>query len=163
MDDWQEFLKVLKSVDELHDKAQKQWSIVLHNTPFRATPCTPVATWPMEYTNFRGLIGRKLGKGLKNGLIYQGNRFWAVESMGTESLASVIMSAIVIRGTESDTGNIIKVAQSKKFSTLDTATKVKTLEKYFNVKNLFREYTDGDLPTRNIHGLNRGKYAKVPR
>lgn len=93
-----------------------------------------------------------LGQGrYKGNIFYKGNSFFAVESMGTDSLSSVIKSAIVWRGTEADTDNIIKVSCNKKFENASATIKQLTLEKYFDVPNLFRRYTLDELPTRYLY------------
>lgn len=151
LEDWQEFLEDIILVDEKLPKTEKQTSILLHSTPFRPMPATPMACEPMSYINYRGLIAKELGKGKYRGKIfYQGNSIWAVESMGTESLSTVIQSAIIWRGTEKDSENIVKVACSRKFASASTAAKQATLEKYFDVDRLFGTYTPETLPTRNI-------------
>lgn len=157
-DDWFEFLEDIKTVDSNFKKQEKQTSILLHSTPFRAMPATPLACKPMQYKNFRHAIANTLGKGYKGNIFYQGNAMWAVESMATESLSTVIRSAIIWRGTENDTANIVKLAQSKKFESASSAVKEKTLEKYFDVDKLFGSFTPETLPTRNIR-----TYCKVEK
>lgn len=158
-DDWREFLEDIQIVDRRMSKQEKQTSILLHSTPFRAMPATPLACKPMSYENYRGKIAKVLGEGkYKGNIFYQGNAMWAVESMATESLPTVIQSAIIWRGTESDTSNIIKVAKSKKFQAADMKVRQATLEKYFDVEKLFGAYTPETLPTRNIK-----TYAKVEK
>lgn len=151
LEDWEEFLEDIQIVDHNMPKQEKQTSILLHSTPFRAMPATPLACEPMSYVNYRGLIARRLGKGQYTGnIFYQGNAMWAVESMATESLPTVIQSAIIWRGTEKDTSNIIKLAQSKQFATASSKVKQATLEKYFDVGTLFGRFDPETLPTRNI-------------
>lgn len=157
-DDWFEFLEDIKTVDSNFKKQEKQTSILLHSTPFRAMSATPLACKPMQYKNFRHAIANTLGKGYKGNIFYQGNAMWAVESMATESLSTVIRSAIIWRGTENDTANIVKLAQSKKFESASSAVKEKTLEKYFDVDKLFGSFTPETLPTRNIR-----TYCKVEK
>ena len=150
-DDWQEFLEDIQIVDSKLTKSAKQTSVLLHSTPFRAMPATPLACKPMSYINYRGLIAKKLGKGrYKGNIFYQGNALWAVESMATESLSTVIQSAIVWRGTEKDSDNIVKLACSSKFASANAKVKQATLEKYFDVSKLFGAFTPDTLPTRNI-------------
>lgn len=150
-EDWEEFLDDIKIVDSNFEKQEKQTSILLHSTPFRSMPATPLACKPMSYVNYRGLIAKKLGKGkYKGNIFYQGNAMWAVESMATESLSTVIQSAIIWRGTEKDQDNIIKLACNKKFQSASAAIKQATLEKYFDVKTPFGSFTKDNLPTRNI-------------
>lgn len=157
-DDWFEFLEDIKYVDEKMNKREKQTCILLHSTPFRAMPATPLACKPMSYKNYRGEIAKVLGKGYKGNIFYQGNAIWAVESMATESLPTVFQSAIVWRGTENDCENIKKLALSKKFKTASSSVKLKTLEKYFDAAKLFGEFAPEDLPTNYLR-----TYAKVEK
>jgi len=101
-EDWFELLEQFRLADSAVPKRDKQWSIVLHSTPFRPMPATPMACAPMSKRNYRGLIGKTLGPQLKGGLIYQGKSLWSVESMGTDSLATVMLSAIAHRGMIND-------------------------------------------------------------
>ena len=158
IDDWIDFKEQIKKADSEFKKQEKQTSILLHSTPFRAMPATPLACKPMSYKNYRGEIGKQLGQGLKGNIFYQGNAMWAVESMATESLCTVIQSAIVWRGTEQDTDNFVKLACNKKFNTANSVIKQITLEKYFDVKNLFAELTLETLPTKYLR-----TYAKVEK
>jgi hypothetical protein len=157
-DDWFEFLEDIQLADSEFNKQDKQTSILLHSTPFRAMPATPLACKPMQYKNFRGAIAKTLGPKLKGNIFYQGNAMWAVESMATESLPTVIQSAIVWRGTEKDSDNFAKIALSKKFNASSAPVKQATLEKYFDVKTLFGEFNSGDLPTRYLN-----TYANVEK
>lgn len=157
-DDWWEFVEDIKAVDAKLPKTTKQTSILLHSTPFRAMPATPAACWPMSYRNYRGEIARVLGQGYKGNIFYQGNSIWAVESMGTESLPTVMLSAIVWRGTEKDTENVRKIACSQKFWSASMAVKQATLEKYFDIGTLFGEFTAETLPTGYLR-----TYARVEK
>jgi radical SAM superfamily enzyme YgiQ (UPF0313 family) len=150
-EDWIEFIDDIIQTDSKLLKSNNQTSILLHSTPFRAMPATPMACKEMSYRNYRGEIARVLGKGkYKGNIFYQGNSIWAVESMGTESLPTVIQSAIVWRGTEKDTENIIKISCSDKFNNASSAIKQATLEKYFDVKMLFGKFDFNTLPTRYL-------------
>jgi hypothetical protein len=157
-DDWWELIEAFKSTECLATSSGKQWSIVLHTTPFRAMPATPMACAPMSYRDYRGEFGRILGKGLKGNIIYQGKTLWAVESMGTDSLSTVIMSAIAHRGSDKDTENIIKISTSKAFWAANGQVKRATLEKYFDVDRLFKAYAPDELPSRYLR-----TYAKVEK
>lgn len=148
--DYFEFLEKIKQADSNFKKQEKQTSILLHSTPFRAMPATPLACSEMSYKNYRGLIANLLGKGLKGNIFYQGNAMWAVESMATESLPTVIKSAIVWRGIESDSDNFLKIATSNKFENSSSGVKQATLEKYFDVKKLFGEFDPESLPTKYL-------------
>lgn len=112
----------------------------------------------MSLKNYRGLIGSKLGKGLKGGLIYQGPSLWAVESMGTDSLSTVMLSAIAHRGSEADSENIAKLCATKKFWSAPSAAKEATLTKYFDMDDLFAAKTPEDLPSRYLR-----TYAQVEK
>ena len=131
-------------------KKDKQWSVVLHSTPFRSMPATPLACAPMSKRNYRGEIGKQLGKGLRGNLIYQGRNLWAVESMGTDSLATVMLSAIAHRGKREDSENIGRLCSSKKFWNASSATKEATLSKYFDMDYLFSEFTPQTLPCKYL-------------
>lgn len=157
-EDWMEFLDELRLADEATDRRERQWSIVLHSTPFRAMPATPMACAPMSKRNYRGLIGGKLGAGLKGNLIYQGKNLWAVESMGTDSLSTVMLSAIAHRGSREDSENIGRLCATKKFWSASASVREKTLERYFDMDRLFGAFTPETLPSRYLR-----TYAKVEK
>lgn len=155
-EDWWEIVDVFKTTEKLQTSNGKQWSVVLHSTPFRAMPATPMACAPMSYKDYRGEIARVLGKGMKGNIFYQGKNLWAVESMGTDSLSTVILSAICHRGNVADTENITRIARAKKFWAANGAVKRATLEKYFDVDRLFGTFTPETLPSRYLR-----TYAKI--
>lgn len=156
--DYSEFMEDLHEVDDKLSPG-KQWSLVLHCTPFRAMPTTPAACWPMSYFNYRRQIVEWLGRGkYKGNIFYKGNRFWAVEGMGTDSLSTVILSAICHRGTEQDAPNVRKLAQAGQFWRADARTKQATLERYFDTQTLFGAFTWETLPTRYLK-----TYAQVEK
>ncbi len=158
-DDWYELLDDIVTVDSKLPKLDKQSAgILLHSTPFRAMPATPLACKPMSYKNYRKAVANILGKGLKGNIFYQGNSMYAVESMGTESLPTVIQSAICHRGTEDDIDNVRKLACSDKFLRADSKTKQITLERYFDVDTLFGSFVPETLPSRYLK-----TYAKVEK
>lgn len=156
-DDWHEFLDTLLEADARRP-AQKQWSIVLLSTPFRPMPATPLACAPMAKRNFRGAISAELGPQLKGGLIMQGNQMWCVEGMGTEALATVMLSALAHRGSESDSENIVKLCSTSKFWRSSATVRELTLEKYFDMDYLFGAFTRRTLPNRYVRS-----YAKVEK
>lgn len=160
-DDWWELIEAFRSTDNLKNIHGKQWSIVLHTTPFRPMPATPLACAPMSYRNYREEFARVLGKGLRGNLIFQGKNLWVVESMGTDGLATVILSAIAHRGSRADTENIIKLCLNRKFWDASNGVKVKTLEKYFDVKKLFAEYTPETLPSRYLKSYANLVYRPI--
>lgn len=157
-EDWEEYVDTIRQADNDAVKSVKQWSIVLHNTPFRPMPCTPMACAPASKKNYRGLIGSTLGKDLKGGLIYQGKSLWSVESMGTDSLSSVMLSMIAHRGSREDSENISKLCASKKFWSATSAIKEATLTRYFDMDKLFGAYTAETLPSRYLR-----TYCKIEK
>lgn len=156
-EDMREFTRVLAEADGLGTQLSKQWSLVLHSTPFRAMPATPMACEPMAYREYRGEIAKTLRDRLyKGNIFYQGRNFWAVESMGTDSLPTVILSAIAHRGDERDTEAITRLCATPKFWSANGATRRATLEKYFDIDKLFGAYTAQTLPSRYLR-----TYAKI--
>jgi radical SAM superfamily enzyme YgiQ (UPF0313 family) len=151
IDDWRELVEDIRIADE-KIKQQKQWSLVFHITPFRPMPATPAATWEMSYENYRGEIAKRLKQNpkMKGNIFYQGNAYWCVEGMGTDSLAAVILSAICLRGDENDAENIRRLAITKKYWALTMFQKQKTLEKYFDCDKLFGKYTWDTVPTKYL-------------
>ena len=59
--DWMELLEDLRAADGRSASRSKPWSIIVHCTPFRPMPATPMACEPMSYRNYRGEIARVLG------------------------------------------------------------------------------------------------------
>lgn len=156
--DWLELLEDMRIADEKVTQREKQWSIVLHCTPFRAMPATPMACAPMSKRNYRGAIENVLGPELKGGLIYQGKSLWSVVGLGTDSLSTVMLSAIAHRGSIEDCENIEKLCASKKFWSASSAVKEATLTKYFDMDKLFGRFTPEDLPSRYLR-----TYAKIEK
>jgi hypothetical protein len=68
----------------------------------------------------------------------------------TESLSTTTQKAIVMRGTENDTNNIIKLCLTKKYWNSSEPVKQATLEKYFDINTLFGTFTKETLPTRYL-------------
>lgn len=158
-EDWHEYLEDIMLVDRDAPQREKQTLLLLHSTPFRPVPATPMACAPIAYENFRGAVKEELAPGQYYGKIYfRGRSFWGCESAGVESLATVFQTAIVWRGTERDQTAIIKLASSRKFAGANTATKVATMERYFDAARLFGSYTPEQLPTRNIR-----TYAQIEK
>lgn len=155
-EDWAEYMDTLIEADMSVPKRDKQWSIVLHSTPFRPMPATPMACEPVSTINYRGRMGRILGKGLKGNLIYQGPSLWSVESMGTDSLSSVMLSMIAHRGGIDDSESIERLCCTPKFWRASSAVKEATLSKYFDMDYLFGDFSADTLPSRYLR-----TYAKV--
>jgi radical SAM superfamily enzyme YgiQ (UPF0313 family) len=147
--DYDELIEDIQLCGNAGERLAKQTSLLLHNTPFRAMPATPLACARMSYKNYRGLFANMFRE-YRGNIFFQGNRLWAVESMGVESLASVALSAIIIRGTEKDADNIARVAMSSKFSNASAYKRVKTLERYFDMDRLFGAFNANTLPTRYL-------------
>lgn len=150
IEDWYEYVDLLKQADKVSRHAKNQWSIILHNTPFRPMPATPLACAPASLKDYRGEIAHVLGKGLKGNLIYQGENLWSVESMGTDSLSTVMLSMLAHRGGIDDSENIAKLCSSHKFWTASSIIKIKTLEKYFDMDYLFGAFTPDTLPSKYL-------------
>ena len=158
VDDWFEFLDELRCADQVDVHRDKQWSIVLHCTPFRAMPATPMACAPMSKRNYRGVFGQTLGAELRGGLIYQGRLLWAVEGMGVDSLSTVMLSALAHRGSIEDSEYIEKLCRSKKFWGAPAIVKENTLARYFDMDTLFGAYSPEQLPSRYLR-----TYANVEK
>lgn len=104
----------------------------------------------MSYVNYRGRIVKVLSQGKHRefrGIFYRGNRFWAAESRGTESLPTVILDALVLRGVEDDSETIARLASSSKFHNASMQHRTAILERYVDVPRLFGAYTWETLPT----------------
>lgn len=155
-DDWREFFDALCKADIDAREKQKQWAIVLHSTPFRPMPATPMACASMSKINYRGRPARILGTGLKGGLIYQGQNLWAVESKGTEGLATVMLSAIAHRGAVNDQDAVCRLCATRKFWTASSLVRENTLARYFDMDRLFGAFTPQTLPSRYLR-----TYARV--
>lgn len=149
-EDWFEFLDELQGAARTAPLRNKQWSIVLHCTPFRPMPATPMACAPMSKRNYRGVFGQTLGPGLRGNLIYQGRALWAVEGMGVDSLATVMLSALAHRGAASDSEYIAKLCSSRKFWTASALIKENTLARFFDMDKLFGAFTPQTLPSRYL-------------
>lgn len=154
--DWMEFIDDLRAVDDALTKG-KQWSLLTHFTPFRAMPATPAACWPMSQQEYRGKVAKALKRqGMPGNVFYQGNRFWAVEGMGTDSLPSVVQSAVVLRGTESDSKAVQKISCSPRYWIAPSRHKLATLQRMFDIPVLFARHTAETLPTRFINLRKHG-------
>ena len=151
--DWFEFVEDLAAADAPLTKVPDQWGIEVHSTPFRPMPATPCACWPMNPTNYRGRIAKVLRQGRHSeytGIFYRGNRFWAAESRGTESLPTVILDSLVLRGVENDSETVARLASSAKFRGASMAHRTAMLERHVDIPRLFGSYTWETLPTRYL-------------
>jgi hypothetical protein len=111
----------------------------------------------MSPVNYRGRIVKILRQGKHSeytGIFYRGNRFWAAESRGTESLPTVILDSLVLRGVEDDSETIARLASSSKFRSASMAHRTAILEKHVDVARLFGAYTwDPPSPGTATAGL----------
>ena len=104
----------------------------------------------MSKRNYRGEVGRTLGRALKGNLIYQGRGLWCVESMGTDSLAAVMLSALAHRGGTGDSENIVRLCRTRKFWHANASQREATLAAYFPMDQYFGPYTAENLPSRYL-------------
>ena len=124
----------------------------------------PDACCPMSHVNYRGRIVKVLRQGQHGqytGIFYRGNRFWAAESRGTESLPTVILDSLVLRGVEDDSETIAMLAGSTKFRNASMAHKTAILERHVDIDRLFGPYTWDTLPTRYLRSY--ADLAKLQR
>jgi len=107
----------------------------------------------MSYCNYRERIAKIFRQGKHDeyrSVFFRGNRFWSAESHGTESLPTVVLDALVLRGTEDDSEVIARLACSPKFRNGSTRHKTAILERHVDIDRLFGAYTWNDLPTRYL-------------
>tara|TARA_Y100000310_G_scaffold219666_1_gene221061 strand:- start:1545 stop:2930 length:1386 start_codon:yes stop_codon:yes gene_type:complete len=150
-DEWFEHLDDLARIDSALPDADPAWSIVLQSTPFMPMPATPAAVWPMSKRNYRGLVSRTLQKpGMPGNTYFQGRALWAVESSGTESLATAMVRALTLRGVEEDADLVERIAVSRRFWTGRMQARAANMERHGDMDRLFRAYTWDDLPTRYL-------------
>lgn len=153
-EDVRNFVRVLTAADG----AGKKRYVQVHLTPFRPMPCTPLATWPIADVNYRDFRARYPGCAEaigKTGAAYllNGKTITAMVEWTTDSLATVLLDAVVLRGIEIDSGAVRRIACSKRFWSADSRTKTATLRDQFDVKNLTRQRSWSDLPTGYLRGV----------
>ena len=108
----------------------------------------------MAYQDYRGQIAEhfkrrtRCGKGAS--VFYSGNRFWALETMGTEALPTVALDALVLRGTQDDADVVSRLATSRKFWSASAAVRRATMERHCDIDRLFGAYTPETLPSRYL-------------
>jgi hypothetical protein len=111
----------------------------------------------MSPVNYRGRIVKVLRQGKHGeytGIFYRGNRFWAAESRGTESLPTVILDSLVLRGVEDDSETIARLATSAKFRSASMSHKTAMLERHVDIARLFGTHTwDPPSPGTATAGL----------
>lgn len=148
--DWQEYIETIRKADLESRQNEKQWSILLHSTPFRPMPATPMACAPASKENYRGKIEKIIGKDYQGHIIYQGKSLWSVHSGYVDSLSTVMLSMIAHRGQRNDSENIAKLCSTKKFWSASAAAKEATLQKYFDMDKLFGAFDPETLPARYL-------------
>jgi hypothetical protein len=156
-EDWKALPEAIAQGDGRCPERYPQASVLVHDTPFRATPCTPMACAPMAYREYRGMLGATRPD-LKGNLFYKGRGTFAVEGMGCDSLSSVAMSAMVIRGGRETGDAIRRLALHKGFNSADARTKLATIQSVCDIRRLFDAKDPSELPTSNIR-----TYARVER
>jgi hypothetical protein len=152
--DWQEFRELIYSSNPPRIKHNpKTPKIEIHNTPFKASPCTPAATWPVEYVNHRDLIIPRLQhencEQYRWG-IYAGQQVDFNVSWGTESLPTIALWMLAFRGIETDSDIVVQLATDPKFKRLNTSQKLNYIESLVDIDRLFGWYTWDNLPTRYL-------------
>lgn len=86
IEDWEEYRETIKQADlEAGGQNEKRWWVVLHSTPFRPMPATPLACCKMSKTNYRGRISRALGNGLPNGKYMMGTIYIPRKACGRKA------------------------------------------------------------------------------
>lgn len=154
-EDWDCLYEVLRRVDEGADDGDP-WYINLHSTPLKALPATPAAGWPMANKDYRGVLARRFASGrtFKNRWTFmQGRRLQVNETFSTESLASTLLEALILRGEERDQDLVRKLSQTPTFWSANAERKLATLEKYADVDRLLAAYTYSTLPSRYLDGV----------
>jgi hypothetical protein len=156
-DDWIEFRQVVQEIDREWTAVQgktndPRYNITIHNTPFKAMPATPAAIWPMAYTDFRPIIARTMRDKTyqQKNTIFRGNLVRLTQTPSTESLATMMLWVLMLRGTEEHIDLVTKLSISKQFQNASGKVRRATLEKYTDIQSLFREYTWDTLPTKYL-------------
>jgi hypothetical protein len=150
--DYEELSDTLADADSLANGGKL--SFLLGCSPFRPMPATPAALWPMSQRDFRRQsIAKQLKKpGMPGNVFFQGKSIWAVEWMGTDSLPSVILDAVALRGTEADSDNVGRVARTKKFWSASAKDRETTLTKHFNIGLLMGGFSLATYPVKYLSG-----------
>lgn len=117
-------------------------------TPFKPMPASPAAVWPMSYRDYRSALHQR--DVAQNTMIYSGQRARYRTSGQIESLPTIVLWALMIRGIEDDTEIVRLLSTSKKFQNANGRQRKLTLEKYLDIDRLFGSYTWEDLPTRYL-------------
>ena len=149
-DDAAEFLDDCRQSDARAHGTGKG-TVVIHSTPFRAMPATPAAGWPMSTGDHRarGLCERT---GQRKPCLLDGARLRVFEEPSTDSLVSVLLDALVLRGTERDADVVDRLAATSAFWSAKSAQRVATMAKHVDVDRLMGECSPDTLPTAYLDG-----------
>ena len=158
-DDWMEIADTVAEADGHFttgmDDGMKA-PLGVHNTPFRAMPATPCATWPMSLRFHRHVWSRVMQRrfGHPNGrgehAFFEGRRLLMTGNWNTEALSSVMLDVLILRGEEQDSEAIRRLVATRGFWTANAFDQAATLVKHTRVEKLMGEYTWDTLPSRNI-------------
>lgn len=132
------------------------WGLEISPNIFRPQACTPAALWPaMLGGNWtaRLLSEWKDGTGGKYRLRTTPDGVNTISMSYSAGSDAVLLSDLIVqRGTEADAAAIVKMAQSRKFWASSAARRIATIEKYFDVDALTREYSPSEYPVRYLEG-----------
>jgi len=162
--DWLELRDIIyQSTPQKSTRDTSIPKITLHHTPFKATPITPAATWPVEYTNHRLSIVEKLQH--ENCKDYKWSMYGGQDldfnvSFAIEGLPTTALWMITYRGLESDSWLVKEIAQGKSYKGKDK-DKAKWFADNVDIDRFFRAYKWSELPTRYLHGHT--SYEKMAR
>ncbi|MFH1183531.1 MAG: hypothetical protein V1755_00635 [Chloroflexota bacterium] len=146
-DDYAEFFEDLQSITPRYGG----W-LSVHVTPFRAMPATPGAVWPMDMADHRSTLSRYRGADhCFFGAGSSSDRIRCYEE-NIESLPTVALDVVLLRGDEGDAENVAGIARTKKFWSSSGSVKLATLSKAFDLDRLFGRFTWETLPTRYLRG-----------
>lgn len=161
-DDYAELVEDIEIAESTLPQRSRKRLIELQTTPFKAMPATPAACWPMSCTDYRFQIAAFLTgtKGrTRGGQFYDHGRcLWARTSLYGESLGTIALETIVLRGTEADSENVGRVARTSRFWSARSIDRLDLLAKNFDLDTLFGGFTAATLPTRYLR-----TYARVEK
>jgi hypothetical protein len=145
-----------------HGVPTKRPLIVIHSTPFGATPGTPSACWPESRENRRhwtASASQRVRSDLKYDLeksIYEGTTLGVACSHWEESLPTAILRSLAFRGEERHTDAMIGLATDKKFQAMSSGDKVSELDQRLDIDWLLGEFKPETLPTRYLQSYAGG-------
>lgn len=175
-DDFMQLKTILYSIDEHLSKEENyrgfdpgyRVKIEIHNTPFKPTPATPAAVWPVSTVNWRD--GRLVEwmqhpldseAGYKQ-IIYNGKRTSFQIGPFIESFPTVVEWMLGLRGVEQDKEAMKYLAMNKKYQNSNTEEKTKRLSDLVDLNRILGWYTWDKLPTRYLESyVSLADMAKV--